>query len=248
LALAGFPYERRRVRERFLDLLRATEWDRHQADARLLCIHHCVEGATVGPTDYTFRNAKDVIRCRDLPDSFAGVLSGHIHRHQVLRHDLRGRTLETPVLYPGSVERTAFAEKDEEKGFLLLDVGPEDAGGRIRSLEFVPLPARPMLVRNLVPDDGAESTWTSGALLSSVEAAVAQAPREAVLRVKIEGEIPDAVRPMLTATRVRALAPPEMNLEIMLAQDRAPRAIVGQKRKPEKPQQSPQHGLALVPR
>ena len=59
----------------------------------------------------------------------AAVLSGHIHRHQVLTCDLGGRPLAAPVLYPGSIERTSFAEKDEEKGYLVLEV---DGGRRGR--------------------------------------------------------------------------------------------------------------------
>jgi exonuclease SbcD len=64
VALAGFPYERDNVRTRFGALLDETEWRREREAQRLLCIHHCVEGATVGPGDFTFTNAADVIRPR----------------------------------------------------------------------------------------------------------------------------------------------------------------------------------------
>ena len=159
VALAGFPYQRQGIRERFTDVLRETGWRRERADLHLLCMHHCVEGATVGPADYMFRNAPDVIRCSDLPPEFAAVLSGHIHRHQVLRHDLQGRPLPTPVLYPGSVERTAIAEMGEEKGFLLLKVDPDAHGGEVVRHDFVHLPTRPMLVRDLYPDAGPGACW-----------------------------------------------------------------------------------------
>jgi DNA repair exonuclease SbcCD nuclease subunit len=225
VALTGFPYERRNIRDRFRDTLAATGWYGEQANVRLLCMHHCVEGATVGPSDYTFRNAKDVIRCADLPSGFAAVLSGHIHRHQVLSQDLRGRALQTPVLYPGSVERTAFAEMDEEKGHLLMDVEASEGGGRLCGFEFVPLPARPMLIRNLCPDAGAEATWTRRTLLARLEDTVADAPGEAVLRVKIEGRVPADIRPALNASRIRALAPAEMNLEVLVAEDLDRRGI-----------------------
>ena len=147
VAVVGFPYHRRRIREQFPRMLNETGWNRKEADLRLLCMHHCVEGAQVGPSDYTFRHAPDVIRCSDLPREFAAVLSGHIHRHQVLRESLQGRPLPTPVLYPGSVERTAFAEMGEEKGVLLLEVSPDEDGGRLVQHDFLPLPARPMMVR-----------------------------------------------------------------------------------------------------
>ena len=76
VALAGFPYHRRSVRTRFPQLLEETGWRRKDADLRLLCMHHCVEGATVGPADHTFRHAPDVIRCSDLPRDFAAVFRG----------------------------------------------------------------------------------------------------------------------------------------------------------------------------
>src|SRR5690606_35456248 len=101
IALSGFPFQRRDVRSRFSDLIEQSEWHRTDADVRMLCMHQCAEGATVGPADYTFTTADDVVRVRDVPDAFAAVLSGHIHRHQVLTADLRGRTLPAPVLYPG---------------------------------------------------------------------------------------------------------------------------------------------------
>src|SRR5262245_9558747 len=53
IALAGFPYERD-VRTRFPDVLQQTGWNAMPATIRLLCIHQCVEGASVGPANYTF--------------------------------------------------------------------------------------------------------------------------------------------------------------------------------------------------
>src|SRR5690606_17583008 len=103
VALSGFPYERR-IRSCFAEVVERTAWQEHDAAVRLLCIHHCVEGATVGPGDFTFTTAPDVIRLSDVPSVFSGVLSGHIHRHQVLTMDLRHRPIDVPVLYPGSVE------------------------------------------------------------------------------------------------------------------------------------------------
>ena len=74
---------------------------------RVLCVHQCIEGAVCGPPPgFTFCEGEDVVRTDELPDDVALVLSGHIHRHQVLRSDLRGRPLAAPVVYAGSVERT----------------------------------------------------------------------------------------------------------------------------------------------
>ncbi len=144
VALSGFPYERRHVRTRFPQLLESTRWRDVEADVRILCFHHCVEGATVGPANYTFRRAPGVIRTADLPADFAAVLSGHIHRHQVLEYGLDGRRLPTPVFYPGSVERTSIAEVEEVKGYVVLEC---DGTSGVTDWHFEPLSTRPLLPR-----------------------------------------------------------------------------------------------------
>lgn len=232
VALAGFPYQRRRIRERFPQVLEETGWRSEEVDLRLLCMHHCVEGATVGPADYTFRRAPDVIRCSDLPRDFAAVLSGHIHRHQVLRRDLLGRPLPTPVLYPGSVERTAFAEMGEEKGFMVLEFEPGGHGGWLVRHDFVSFPARPMLVRDLHPEAAPGLYWLRDDLEAQLTAALADVPRDAVLRVRVHGRIPPDVRTVVAASRLRCLAPPEMNLQVLLVEDRAKRRFGGLDRVP----------------
>lgn len=122
LAIAGFPNEREQIRDRFPHLLERTEWRSVSADVRLLCMHQTVEGATVGPAGYVFRYAPDVIAGHAIPAGFAAVLAGHIHRHQVLTSDLRGRALASTVFYPGSTERTSAAERFEAKGYVTMTI------------------------------------------------------------------------------------------------------------------------------
>ena len=208
LALSGFPYERRDVRTRFGDLLEQTDWRRERAAHRLLCLHHCVEGATVGPRDFTFTTAPDVIRTRDLPPEFTAVLSGHIHRHQVLITDLANRPLRVPVLYPGSVERTSFAEMDEEKGFMMVWLGAGERGSNPR-WEFRRLPVRPM-IRHALAADGLSATSLDSAVRSMVRAA----PSDAVLSIRVSGPLADAHWRVLSPARLREFVPETMNLEI----------------------------------
>jgi DNA repair exonuclease SbcCD nuclease subunit len=216
IALSGFPYERRRVRDRFPALLHATGFRDAEADLSVLCVHHCFEGATVGPQEFTFRGASDVIRVRDVPNCFAAVLTGHIHRHQVLTRDLCGRELPVPVLYPGSVERTAFAEKDEAKGYVILDLdlGGEGGGGRLVGWRFVELPARPMLVRKI-----AVQGMPGSAVESLVRDVLGSVPPDAVLRLEIHGQVLEGARPSLSAGRLRAVAPREMNVDAVLVDE-----------------------------
>jgi DNA repair exonuclease SbcCD nuclease subunit len=213
VALAGFPYARR-VRRDFASLVAATGWDPSQADVSLLCVHHCFEGATVGPSGYTFRDARDVVRGRDIPEGLTAVLTGHVHRHQVLATDLRGGPLAAPVFYPGSVERTAFAEMREPKGYLLLEFTGRGAGrgGTLTGWRFRELPARPMVLRErrVFPHTRAVE------LHAWVRDAVREAPADAVLRLKVTGSVPRSVRGTLSAARLRAMAPAEMNVELLV--------------------------------
>ena len=147
LTLSGFPFIRENIRDRFLNAVEQTGWRQQDADCRLLCIHQSVEGATVGPSGYVFRGGKDVIRGRDIPSVFSAVLSGHIHRFQVLEQDLGGKPLDSPVFYPGSIDRVSFAEKDENKGYLVFNVEqPIEKGAPNLKWEFSHLPTRPMVV------------------------------------------------------------------------------------------------------
>lgn len=204
VALAGFPYERHDVRMRFGELLRQTGWDSQQADLHLLCMHHCVEGATVGPANFTFTTGADVVRLREVPSRFRAVLTGHIHRHQVLTRDLGMRRLGTPVLYPGSIERTSLAEMDEAKGFMVVTVG--SSGVR---WEFRRLPARPMR-RQEVDATG----LTPRALDSVIREMISAVPLDAILAIRVAGSLTDEHARVLSAARIRTIAPATMNVDI----------------------------------
>jgi exonuclease SbcD len=219
VAFSGFPFERRDVRTRFPELVERTGWRQHDATLRLLCMHHCAEGATVGTAagsrDFTFTTAADVVRVRDVPASFAAVLSGHIHRRQALTTDLRGRPLDVPVLYPGSVERTSLAEIGETKGYMVVHVAADGDGGRAR-WEFRDLYARPMIAKAI-----AVNGLSAVALDDAVRAMVAAAPQDAVLRIRITGDLDAEHLRVLRAAHVRGFTPDTMNLEIR-AGDGAP--------------------------
>jgi exonuclease SbcD len=225
VALAGFPFQRSGVRGAFRALLDQTAWERAHGDVNLLCIHQAVEGATVGPQNYTFRSGDDVVRAGDVPAPFAAILAGHIHRHQVLTTDLRGQPLPTPVIYPGSIERTAFAERGEEKGYVLLEVAPgTERGGALRDWAFHVLPARPMLIEE-VEAGGAERAVMEALLRRAIE----RSRRDAVLRIRVHGVPARGGFAALRGAAVRALTPPTMNVEVVLV-DVAPRSAAANER------------------
>ena len=209
VAIGGFPFAWD-VRARFSRLLLQTGLLGAPADIRLLCIHQAVEGARVGPANFTFRHGDDVIRASELPAGIAAVLSGHIHRAQVLRVDLAGRELRAPVVYPGSVERTSFAERDEPKGCLRLELGMEGKpGGRLLRLRWQALPARPMVQIELdVGEQDAE------ALEAQVRRRLGELPADAVVRLRVRGSLSPGGAAVLSAGHLRALAPSEMNVDV----------------------------------
>ena len=209
LALAGFPFQRTGIRKDFLHLLGQTGWRRTRADGLLLCIHQSVDGATVGPANYMFRYGHDVIKSNDIPSDFAAVLAGHIHRYQVLTKDLRGRPLSTPVFYPGSIERTSFAEKDEKKGYLILEFETRSpAAGRLKHWKFHPLYARPMIQIEL--QAAAMQAEELGFWLKNSLKAL---PRDSIVKLKVHGKITAAIMDVLRAPHLRSLAPHTMNID-----------------------------------
>ncbi len=208
VALAGFPSVRRNVRADFRQLVAATGWSDAPADIRLLCLHQTIEGATVGPTGYTFRTGHDVIRQRDLPASFHTVLAGHIHRHQVLSLEEDGGCL-LPVIYPGSTERTSFAEADETKGYCRL-VFAQSRGGdwSLDRSEFVPLPARPMVTVELparLAPSGVE------AFLANV---ARDAPPDAIVRFTGSQTVSPETRRAFGSARLADCLPSSMNVQL----------------------------------
>jgi len=208
IAFSGFPYERRDVRTSFIERLEQTRWCDERAATRLLCLHHCIEGATVGPADFTFTTASDVIRTCDIPRAFAAVFSGHIHRRQVLMRDLARRPLDAPVLYPGSIERTSLAEMDEPKGYMVVNVCESEGDVDVR-WEFRQLTARPMVLETLSAD-----LMDARALQLAIQTIIAAAPVDAVLTIQIDGSLTETHWKALSAARVRESAPDTMNVEL----------------------------------
>jgi exonuclease SbcD len=213
LALAGFPYVRDNIRQNFFQVLEQTGWNKTPADAVVLCIHHIIEGAALqmGPRMHVFRNNPDVIRPADFPMGFAAILAGHIHRFQVLTKDLQGNPIPTPVFYPGSTERTSFVEKDEAKGYLVLEIEPTNkgvgAGGIVKHWQFNRLPARPMH-RLEVPAAGLTAAQLESWLKESLE----ELPQDSVVKLRIHGRVSPAALKVLQAKSLRALVPPTMNV------------------------------------
>jgi DNA repair exonuclease SbcCD nuclease subunit len=197
LALCGFPYVREGIRASFRRVLGRTGWRDVAADGHVLCMHPCVEGATVGPVGFTFRHGHDVVRTDEIPRDLAAVLCGHVHRFQVLERDLRGRRMGVPVFYAGSIERTSFAEKGEMKGTLELEIGYG-----VNRWSFHELPARPMVHLDLYVNGlGREEVG------SWLELSLGRLPADSVVRISVHGRVSAEAAPLLRAGALRRLVP-----------------------------------------
>jgi len=215
LGLSGFPSVRDSVRPNFRALVEETGWRDANAHGHVLCMHQSVDGAVVGPSDYVFKHDKDVVRPSDVPTDFGAVLSGHIHRFQVITRDLRGRALDTPIFYPGSIERTSFAEKDEKKGYLVVELEAVGGKSRIRSWRFHELPTRPMVRVDL--DTRRMRVDFKGALRTVLD----KLPRDGVVSLRFHGPLGRDALETLRASSLRSIAPPTMNVSVKLIGEEA---------------------------
>jgi exonuclease SbcD len=165
-----------------------------------------VKGAT-----YVFRDNPDVIRAVDLPRGFAAILAGHIHRFQVLTKDPRGNPIGVPVFYPGSTERTSFVEKDEPKGYLILEIDPgaRVPGGKLKNWRFHELPARPMVQLEVQA-----AAMTAAGLKSWLTEKLEPLPRDSVVKIRIHGNLSADSLKVVNAASLRSLTPPAMNVTI----------------------------------
>lgn len=138
---SGFPFFRGDIRSEYKKLVAQTKSDKINADIKFILFHQAVDGAQVGVQNYTFLNRNDVISVNDLNSDFDLYLSGHIHRYQEIKTNnydgLRGN-----LIYPGSVERTSFAEREETKGYCILNIPIDNIFNFY--YYFIPLPVRKM--------------------------------------------------------------------------------------------------------
>ena len=205
LALAGFPYAPR-VRDDAPALLDATGASSVRADVRLLCLHQAIEGATVGPSNYVFRSGVDVLRGADVPPGFAALLSGHIHRAQVLTRGLSRRPLAAPVLFAGSTDRVSFAERFEPKGSFLLELSPDGTPGGRATWTFREHEVRPMAVVDLDP--------APHGLSERIDAALARLEPRSLVRLRLLSAPPSDSLSFLRPEALRSRAPAGVDVSV----------------------------------
>ena len=212
VALAGFPCLRNGIYRNFKKLVEQTGYNERDSDVRILCMHQSVEGARVGVQNYAFRDGTDIIPGKDISDGFDAVLSGHIHRGQALKYDLRGNPLGAPVIYPGATERTSFAEREEEKGYVLLEVISSTKSSKPKiKWAFKEIPTRPMKVI-LVP----QNDFNEKSIKIFLEEEIFRLDSNAVVQIKFEDSTEPKILSFLNVEYLRSIAPETMNISVAL--------------------------------
>ena len=116
------------------------------------------------------------------------VALGHIHRAQNRNPDGH-----PPVVYAGSIERVTFKERDEEKGFYLVDVDPEREPPTHTT--FVETSARPFVALQV---DSREAEAPTDCILEVIEGA---SVADAIVRVRYH--VDEAQIPLVEQERIR---------------------------------------------
>jgi len=206
IAICGFPFIRDNVQDKFQSTLNQSGWANEFPDIKILVFHQAIEGSTVGPKNYTFRNSKDVIPLTYLPIDATIVLCGHIHRQQILNKITDKNTHSIPVIFSGSTERTSFAEKDEKKGFYHLIFDNKQANNWIlRETRFLELLCRPMRDIYIDPDISAQM------LESYLIRIVNQIDQNSIIRFRSEKPVRKSLTDLMTSMNLRHLLPSGIN-------------------------------------
>lgn len=209
IAFGGFPCVRDTIRAEFRARYCETELGTTSADFRFLCIHQAVDYAVVGPQKFRFFNRADVIDVRDIPVGIDAVLSGHIHPHQVLNPGNRYPGLRTVVIYPGSTERTSFAEEYEAKGYVRIWLQKETESNRSRiEWMFQPLNVRPMRTIRIECQNK-----TVDAIKDEIVNRLESEAGDSVIRLRLEF-LSESMQSKFSSLWIRSLGFDAMNIEL----------------------------------
>ena len=207
IALAGFPFHRENIKETFHELVKRTRINEMKKEYNFLCIHHAVEGAVVGIQNYMFKSGEDVIASSSIPPIFNAALSGHIHRSQIIRKGLDDKPLQVPIVYPGSIERTSFVEREEKKGYYIIEINSRQPVKFI----FNELPERPM---HLLEIDTSEISDEQ--VNNIIYAQVKNLEKDSIIQIRLSDSDKDRNYKNITAEYLRSLVPETINISLSI--------------------------------
>jgi DNA repair protein SbcD/Mre11 len=183
VSFAQIEYELRRRLERFVESAAAQLQPELPA---IIAFHGSVDGASLG-SERAMTLGQDLVLPRSVlaQPGVAYVALGHIHKHQALHHD-------PPMVYPGSLERVDFGEREEPKGCVTVEIAGDKAAWRFHELRARPFVSIEKDLRAISDPLGAVATLVRRAEL-----------REAVVRVELEATRQQA--PGLREEEIRGL-------------------------------------------
>ncbi|MBK8268556.1 MAG: metallophosphoesterase [Planctomycetes bacterium] len=177
VAVSAIPCIHHGGRESFTAALELTGWKNHAADVRVLAVHQAFDTAVCGPANFRFpATHADVVSRAHIPSEFNYVAAGHIPRHQKLRPADR---LPPEIVYAGSPDRITFAEKDEPKGCVLIELHATGLNHR-----FIEHAVRPMSVWPIALS-GMDRAW----MLAEMEKIVTGLAPHAIAQIRVGGVI-----------------------------------------------------------
>lgn len=140
LVILGFPFIGKNPRVILSRAKRLAE--KYPEKSFIVLCHQLFDGARFGPHHHIFTNRFDTLVTTDLPQNIKLILSGHIHRAQILQG---GR-----VFYTGSLERTSFMEIVEPKGYLLIDIEDDFHKVQFYETKSIPMEVLEIDIKNTV--------------------------------------------------------------------------------------------------
>jgi exonuclease SbcD len=143
----------------------------------VLAAHVWVVGAKTGSeSSMTIGQEHALLVSNVIHPAFDYIALGHIHKHQILNEN-------PPVVYAGSLERLDFGEADDEKGFYIVEITPDEKGKRQTSFEFHPLEGRRFVTVDVkIEPDAIEPTSVVLKAIAKKQDAI----KDAIVRLQLE--------------------------------------------------------------
>lgn len=186
LEVVAFPHQ---DKEPMIEALRS--WERGRARYEVGVLHAGVQGLT----RYSLGEANEL----NLPTSLLNLKADYI----ALGHFHGMERITENAWYSGSLERFSFAEVDQEKGYMLVDL---DRGSR----QFVKLPTRPMYSLGPIHARGKDASRLQEELASALSSVPMAG---ALVRMRVEA-VPAALYRSLDLNALRAMGEKAVHLEL----------------------------------
>ncbi|GAH24411.1 unnamed protein product, partial [marine sediment metagenome] len=120
----AFDQINQRLQQALTNVIAAKAQELDRGLPAILAAHVWVSGAQVGSEgSMTIGQEHALLLSNVAHPAFDYIALGHIHKHQVLSHN-------PPVVYPGSLERLDFSEEEDDKGFYLVEIEPDNETGK----------------------------------------------------------------------------------------------------------------------